>query len=92
MDVDPGAVLSVYIPGRQVRRKISGAICAVCHMRVHHLDAAVIELPFGQTKAIHQPCSALLWDEVIKANDALDGAPEAVYNELSTPNQGDTIA
>ena len=92
MDIDPLAVLSIYIPGRQVRRKISGHVCAVCHMRVHHLDAALVELPFGQTKAIHQPCSQLLIESVQDANDALDGAPESVYNELSTPDQGDTIA
>jgi hypothetical protein len=76
VDVDPSAVLSVYIPARPIRRKIAGAVCAVCHMRVHHLDAALIELPFGQTKAIHQPCSSLLWESVIAANDALEQAPE----------------
>lgn len=76
MNFDPAAVLSISIPPRPIRRKISGAICAVCHMRVHHLDAAVIELPFGQTKAIHQPCSALLWDAVHEANDALEAHPE----------------
>jgi hypothetical protein len=76
VDFDPAAVLSIYIPGRQVRRKISGAVCCVCHMRVHHLDAAVVELPFGQTKAIHKPCSSLLWEAVIEANDNVAAHPE----------------
>ena len=77
MDVDPAAVLEIRIPPRPIRRKLSGAICAVCHMRVHHLDAAVIDLPFGQTKAIHQPCSSLLIDEIQKANDALEAVEES---------------
>lgn len=90
MDVDPGAVLSIYIPPRPIRRKISGAVCAVCHMRVHHLDAALIELPFGKTKAIHQPCSSLLWDEVMKANDALEGVTDdEIAEALGTPGEAD---
>jgi hypothetical protein len=71
VDFDPAAVLSIYLPGRAVRRKISGSVCCLCHMRVHHLDAAVVELPFGQTRAIHQPCSSLLWEQIQAANDAL---------------------
>lgn len=80
MDVDPSAVLSIFIPARPIRRKIAGSVCAVCHMRVHHLDAALIELPFGQTKAIHQPCSTLLWESIEASNTALaqvDGPAEA---------------
>jgi glycine cleavage system H lipoate-binding protein len=50
-------------------------------MRVHHLDAAVVELPFGQTKAIHQPCSALLWDAVIEANDNVAAHPELIEDD-----------
>jgi hypothetical protein len=81
VDFDVSAVLSISIPARPIRRKLSGAVCCVCHMRVHHLDAAVVELPFGQTKAIHQPCSALLWDAVIEANDNVAAHPELIEDD-----------
>jgi hypothetical protein len=91
VDVDPSAVLSIYIPPRPIRRKVSGAICAVCHMRVHHLDAALIELPFGKTKAIHQPCSALLWEQVQEMNDALDDLSEDDLADLAAdPDEQET--
>lgn len=89
MNFDPAAVLSISIPPRPIRRKLSGAVCAVCHMRVHHLDAAVIELPFGQSKAIHQPCSTLVIEAVQAANDALEGADEETLAALA-PTEEET--
>ena len=81
MEFDPTAVLGVLIPGRKMRRQIAGALCCLCHMRVHHLDAALLELPYGVTKAIHQPCAELLAEQVDKANTAVgsgvDNQPDA---------------
>lgn len=70
MDIDPLAVIEVFIPNRRFRRELAGTRCALCGLGMTTPDVAVAQLPFG-VRALHKQCSGILIEEVQKANEAL---------------------
>lgn len=68
MDVDPGEVIEIFRPARKWRRLINGARCAVCHMTVHHSEAAIVRTSYLE-KTIHTSCADLLVEACHAANN-----------------------
>lgn len=81
MGIDPLAVIEIMIPSRKFRRELSGTRCALCGLGMTTPDVAIATLPFG-ARALHKQCSGILVEQIQAANDALEGAPDEVLDQL----------